>query len=579
MRLGDRLGKIRDALKSNPWAELEDGPKSFSRDSERAEAIDEKELLRRERKIVHYFTAGKDAEVLRLPDVELSSGEEEGVLREIKTGRITNEDEKDLLESINDPVLECGSEAVFEDLGSMSERHFKHFRRIIASLSGKEELSFGTYNRVKAEDVLAFHEKYPTPIHFKRDKERFLRAIKEGQSESVYGSYIGSMSLFEYSIYGNRQNYYEALQDMEAKASELKLGGGGEQEVSERSLEVDKIKDEFERKEILERVFVEGDPVQYRMDEEKVRLTPKLLEEAGLGPVYRVRFDDADIALSKCFQFKDATAAIAYVKGDDNNYHARAYYQSNSQGVWRFMPDYVNSWDSSGDFVINRFGKGHSEESVTLPADLQCALGKVSVEPWAEPSKRLGTLAFAGTAQFAVAIRDNDTGETSRSMFTNSYYDETSVDPIEKFRGDASELSFFWCPPEEMRPGDAAREPDFSHLVHGFRLGTKMYGDVEAKTFPSKDGDLLYTFLKDRDGRAWIGHIEYRSGTNSAGVRREWVKGGNLVTPLYEYDEQSGRYGDRNDKLDYRGRHYVGMWKNYLSKVPMIEEFLRSEKR
>ncbi len=45
---------------------------------------------------------------------------------------------------------------------------------------------------------------------------------------------------------------------------------------------------------------------------------------------------------------------------------------------------------------------------------------------------------------------------------------------------------------------------------------------------------------------------------------------GDYNTPLLEYANQSGGYGE--------GRHgnYVNMWNNYLSKMPIIQKYLES---
>jgi hypothetical protein len=56
------------------------------------------------------------------------------------------------------------------------------------------------------------------------------------------------------------------------------------------------------------------------------------------------------------------------------------------------------------------------------------------------------------------------------------------------------------------------------------------------------------------------------------GVRKKWVKGENLTTPAYEYFTQDGGYGNTSKT---NGR-YVDMFKNYLSKVPVIQEYCKS---
>ena len=43
------------------------------------------------------------------------------------------------------------------------------------------------------------------------------------------------------------------------------------------------------------------------------------------------------------------------------------------------------------------------------------------------------------------------------------------------------------------------------------------------------------------------------------------------MTPLYEHTSQAGIYGDRSDTKGAR----QCMWNNYLSNIPLIQEYLR----
>src|SRR3989344_3905887 len=83
-------------------------------------------------------------------------------------------------------------------------------------------------------------------------------------------------------------------------------------------------------------------------------------------------------------------------------------------------------------------------------------------------------------------------------------------------------------------------------------------------------------FFKDAAGRAWIGGIEDDSETQSTGLKKSWVEGGDLATPAYEYKtgrtDQTGGYG--NDKM--RNGSYVDMYDNYLKKIPVIQEYLKA---
>ncbi len=73
----------------------------------------------------------------------------------------------------------------------------------------------------------------------------------------------------------------------------------------------------------------------------------------------------------------------------------------------------------------------------------------------------------------------------------------------------------------------------------------------------------------DGEDRSWVAGIHDNSPVTEVGVRRRFVMGGNLVTPLREYESQDGGYGDRTDVVG----GYVNMW-GYLSRIPTIAEYV-----
>ena len=96
-------------------------------------------------------------------------------------------------------------------------------------------------------------------------------------------------------------------------------------------------------------------------------------------------------------------------------------------------------------------------------------------------------------------------------------------------------------------------------------------GRVIVDGFKSYDGQYNWLFCRDGKGRAWVGQVEAISPINTMGIRRDWIALGDFMTPLYEHTSQAGIYGDRNDTKGAR----QCMWSNYLSNVPLIQEYLR----
>ena len=515
-------------------------------------------MARQERKIVRFFSSNNSA-VIDFDDVNLRPSEERLILDQMRDGYINESDERRLLESIKSPVDTDGEDSVFSRIGGMD-----YYRQIISASTGK-----GLYGwpSVTKDDMVKFLAKYPTPDLFEEDKNRFMETIRWGTPPELYVLYVESMDKFTHLIFGKRQEYYDALTDMHQKAMGAPRGdGAGRYAVAEainRPLSVGEMS-YGESREILKRARIEGDAMQF--GKTNYHLTTGALEQADLAPAYRVQFGDADIALSKRFRANSRDVVIAYVRTEDGNkYAVRAYYRSRSQGVWRFLPDYVPLKDSEGGICgFDWFGKGYGENDMTLPAEMQEAMAMLDERPRAQNRNVNLEFCFFGTAQQYQSRFEHDVQKETRGL-RNSVYDEISSRPAIKFTEDP--CIFF--PPESVGVNRRGQEPDFSRLRREYNMASEIYGKIHVRTFISKDGNLLYSFNEDSNGRVWIGGIELLGKTNSAGLRHSWVEGGNLLTPLYEYDSQDGNYGDRQD----RKGNYVCMWRGYLSKIPMIREY------
>ncbi len=85
-------------------------------------------------------------------------------------------------------------------------------------------------------------------------------------------------------------------------------------------------------------------------------------------------------------------------------------------------------------------------------------------------------------------------------------------------------------------------------------------------------------FCRDKNNRAWIGGIENNSPIRTIGLRERWISGGDLTTPAYEYSQmikdEDVLYANQN----MRKGKYVDMFEQYLSKAPIIQDYLASQK-
>jgi len=340
--------------------------------------------------------------------------------------------------------------------------------------------------------------------------------------------------------------------------------GNAQQEKSEKVEELKEARQELENfqietiedkdaEKILEKVEIHGDDFMGKF------LTPEVLKEEGLLPKHKIRIGDlVGWFSSSGYELDEGrVAVVAYVEKKQGQVTARSYYRSNSQGVWRYLPNYTV--DEDGEMDV--YGKGHSEESITLPVVMQKALSEITREDMPVLKlKKNPDFIFAGTAQ--------KFGKRS-----GEYYREIEESPRRLEGGFYAERGK--TPPEQIRLSPE-QSPDFSKLLTSWEQKTSVYGQVAVEVFPSRDGLLKFMFCKDADGRVWIGGVEDNSEIQSTGLKKSWIEGGDLATPAFEYKfeeiDYTGGYG--NDKM--RHGNYVDMYENYLKKIPVIQEYLKA---
>lgn len=290
------------------------------------------------------------------------------------------------------------------------------------------------------------------------------------------------------------------------------------------------------------------------------RLTVDDLRAAGLAPVFRLRFSEGvDMSVSPVYQLGDEEylAAVVYVH-DEKATVARSYYMSRSQGVWRYLPQYL---PSSGK--IEWFSKWVSEFAITGPSELQQALAGLETKKPLVVKKPMKI--FAGTARSLFA----EAGSIARLV-----NELPEVLPQVETGYHRSGGKKEYCAPESVGTRiPPEKQPLFSlGPVAEWKTKNALYGEVICELFVSEDKSLRYQFCRDTLGRAWLANIENTSPITSVGVRSSWVDGGDLITPAFEYSSQSSHYG--NAKVTKK--KYVDMYDNYLSHIPMIRRYMQS---
>ena len=445
-----------------------------------------------------------------------------------------------------------GAEKVF---GSLSDRELEILSCMPYDRDGLDE------DAMEPQDVKRFIKKYNTPMDFKRMENDFLDFLgAQKLDDEADEEYRVAMESFKEKVYGKRYEYYQQMEvmDNEARGYELK----------KLSLE--------EKEEILSETDIDGS--SWKVGSQEGFLSVENLKALGLSPNIQMSFENAEIAFSPLFKAGVHDAVIGYVKtfGSDE-VMARAFYRSNSQGMWRYLPDYIADYDRGR---VAFYGKGGNEEKLSLPMVVQDALAKIYDGVDARNidkemgSEGWGELAFVGTARrygdlgvSSDAAKSEYIRRQTNNALIGDFYRETSWAPEMNF----GVLSRKKSGPEELQiAGDLA--PDFSDKKREFETDGGMYGKIKIEIFESKDESLEYAICTQKSsGKCWIGGAETKGRITSCGCRESYVSMGDFATPPYEYPTQDGGYGNKADKL---GTYYVGMWDNYLSRMPIIQDYL-----
>lgn len=297
------------------------------------------------------------------------------------------------------------------------------------------------------------------------------------------------------------------------------------------------------------------------------KLTLEDLVSYKLFPKHFIKAGDRKIYLSDKFKVSNnqVTRIIAYVKDENGKYMVSSFFQSKSQGLYRLLRAYKYRIDDNGDEQPTWNDKGYGEESINLPFELQHFISTEIKDTINIPEKMEGIRLFYGTAM--------------ESGTDTLYNKEVSKSPIRLNGNIYSPVNKLLAPENVSLLGDD--KPDFSALLKQWDIETDLYGITRARVFSSYNKKYIYLFLTDSRRRSWVGWVDNTSKVTVLGIREKWVDVGCLSTPAFEY--QYDRQEDGSYKIDetfgYGNRDliyddtYVDMYKNYLSKIPLIKEY------
>jgi len=489
--------------------------------------------------------------------VENSDERRKEFLQKLSGGEIKEEDIKKLILNIRPPIQEeKNPDNPIKLFGKVSNHEHNH-----PMTSFLAELAINDFNKGKElnpKNLAELLQKYPDPMTFEKATQKILKEIGSKISLEKYNEFKKSLEELNLVLYGKRAEYYNQIKLLQKEAWENNQTKDKiphtkpnkesiemrkrQEKIQYPDIQIEKINND-ESKEILRRTKIHGDPFMGEF------LTTEILKEEKLGPKYKIKLGDYTVWLSSAYELGSGRIAVVSYIEKDGEITAYSYYRSDSQGVWRFLPDYTIKENGKIKWV----GKGYGEESVTLPIELQKTLSTITKEK-IKPKRNPGFI-FAGTAK-----------RFGREF--KGYYNEVESSP-KKLNGNFYPKYNEKTPPEQMVLADN-ESPDFSKLITSWEQETALYGKITIEVFPSKDGGLKYMFCSNSSGKIWIGGIQNNSKIQSMGLGETWVDGGDLTTPAFEYKDLAGNFGNDREKIG----PYVDMFENYLSNIQVIREYI-----
>ena len=491
-------------------------------------------------------------------------------MKSLARGEITAEDEASFLLLIPGPLedKEVGEVAMFDKI--IADPRQTQILAVAAGLNASnwQKVDRAAMRRI-LENVQANGDDYRTPVGFMDLEAHFLRGIRPKAKEQVYRRYEQSIKELKRTLYGERLEYYKQFERLRSEAKgQVESSHKPKRGVVPSGLMEQKLirRISTERSaEMLGRAMIDGEV--WRGGGMERMLSTHDLAEAKLGPMYEAKIDSTPIYLSTLFQLPNGdVAVIGYVVINDG-IRVRGYYQQGAQGLWKYLPDYIRGNDGK----IERYLEGVARESVVLPMELQEHLAEIEKVDGTRVLASDGIALdaefyLAGTAYAYDSLQDYQSA-WSYGRVKGDYYREIGGEPI----SGSFEMDRMGRKKAPYTLGiDRGRMPDFSRKVLKFEVEMPDVGNVQMEVFDGYDGQYRWMFAKDKKGRVWIEWVEIVSPVTSTGLRRDFAVMGDFATALYEPTARAGIYGDRNDTKGAR----QCMWKNYLSNVPMIQEYL-----
>lgn len=535
-------------------------------------------------RVILYFANGQKIAAVPDGEAKVTPEQRERVLVDLESGKISWEEIEGFLRNVAMPLDDTKESA--ERVFAQIEQDLRQ-KQILAVLVGYNATD---WQRVSGDDLKNLRSKpakgqpnYRTPVGFAAFREKFLTGIEDKADAEQMQAYERAMDELEQKIYGRRFDYYQQIRLMKfgepkqksAVAKDKTIGeivtektAGGAAVIDGLGEKIEKVREATmgedlsvaQAEEILGQAVIMGDP--WRQDGNDYLLTTENLVNNNLTPVFAVVVSGQRVALSQPFQLSDGRGAVLAFVQVGQDYKVRGFYLDQKTGLWHLVPDVIRGPRGEG---MSQITEGYGEESTMVPMVLQEKLAElVKTRGFREITTVNPDFLLAGTA-VAYDTMQEYREALARGQMRSDFYREVDAQPA--VLGTSSDGTKAM---PQLLSVNAKVAPDFQNHVGRFATYSVLAGTVQMDGFRSHDGHVTWLFCSDEYGRSWVGGVEIDSSLTSTGCRANWATAGDLMTPLYEYSTQASGYGDPSDVR----KGMVGMWNRYLSKVPVIQEYI-----
>jgi len=305
----------------------------------------------------------------------------------------------------------------------------------------------------------------------------------------------------------------------------------------------------------LDQIIIEGRGFRDK------KIDSEFLVKNSLQPKREVRISNTLVGISSPYysSLRKGKAFVVYIQQNSTTY-ARTFFLSSSQGLYRVLKAYKFYIKDNLEYP-KWHDKGYSEESITLPAEIQKTISELA---------ELNPIYEEHNGEIFYGLVEESSDNNQFEKVVDSIPFSLNEDLIFSKKNKIA--------PEKLVVKESKNLPDFSYIIEKWKAPNRLISNVYIYTFCSRDKNLKYSFATDHKLFSWIASIELTSSPlTKFGVFQKWVQAGDFNTPPFEYltqtkeknIDQTGGYGNET----IRNGHYVDMYQNYLSKIKMIQDF------